>query len=351
MTNRECIDLLHRTHSLRKDQWVQLFSTCTPEDSAYAQALSRRITDARFGKKIYFRGIVEFSNICKNDCYYCGIRCSNREVSRYRLTPEDILDCCREGYEAGFRTFVLQGGEDGWFNDERMEHIIRSIKEIYPDCAVTLSLGERSRESYQRLYDAGADRYLLRHETADAKHYAILHPPHQTLENRMRCLADLKAIGYQTGCGIMVGSPGQTPETLAEDMVFMQEFKPEMVGIGPFLPHKDTPFREEAPGSVALTLLILALCRIMLPRVLMPATTALGTAESDGRQLGVLAGCNVVMPNLSPAHVRKKYMLYDNKAGTDLTAQEGIAMLRRQMEQIGYEVVIGRGDFGKEDAQ
>ena len=229
--------------------------------------------------------------------------------------------------------------------------IVRSIKEQYPDCAVTLSLGERSRESYQKLYDAGADRYLLRHETADACHYRILHPATLSLENRLRCLRDLKEIGYQTGCGIMVGSPGQTPASLAKDMVFMQGFDPQMVGVGPFLPHKDTPFKDEAAGSVQLTLLILALCRIMLPQALMPSTTALGTVESEGRKLGVLAGCNVVMPNLSPTHVRKKYMLYDNKAGTELTAQEGIGILRSQMEQIGYEVIIGRGDFGKENAQ
>ncbi|MBQ2926968.1 MAG: [Oscillospiraceae bacterium] len=351
MTNLQRIDLLNREHRLEKAQWIELFSSFTPEDAAYAKALSKEITVARFGRRIYFRGIVEFSNICKNDCYYCGIRCSNRAVSRYRLTPEDILASCREGYEAGFRTFVLQGGEDGWFNDSRMCDIVRSIKEAYPDCAVTLSLGERSRESYQMLFDAGADRYLLRHETADPLHYARLHPPFQTLENRMRCLSDLKEIGYQTGCGIMVGSPGQTPQTLAEDMVFMQQFRPHMVGIGPFLPQKDTPFRREAPGSVELTLFLLALCRIMLPQVLMPATTALGTAEADGRKAGVLAGCNVVMPNLSPAHVRKKYMLYDNKAGTNLTARQGIALLRSQMEEIGYEAVIGRGDFGKEHAQ
>lgn len=351
MTNIERIDLLNREHRLDADQWEALFSEWTQSDLEYAMALAQEITVKRFGKRIYFRGIVEFSNICKNDCYYCGIRCSNRNVSRYRLTPEDILSCCKEGYEAGFRTFVLQGGEDGWFNDQRMYDIIRRIKTLYPDCAVTLSLGERSRESYQKLYDAGADRYLLRHETADPCHYSTLHPSSLSLENRLRCLKDLKQIGYQTGCGIMVGSPGQTPASLAKDMVYMQEFDPQMVGVGPFLPHTDTPFKDEAPGSVPLTLLILALCRIMLPRVLMPSTTALGTVESEGRKLGVLAGCNVVMPNLSPAHVRKKYMLYDNKAGTELTPQEGIAALRRQMEEIGYEVVVGRGDFGKENAQ
>lgn len=349
MNNRERIDLLAREHRLDRDQWIRLFSTYTKDDLDYAMSLARQITQAHFGRRIYFRGIVEFTNICKNDCYYCGIRCSNRKVSRYRLTPEDILACCEEGYRAGFRTFVLQGGEDGWFTDERMCAILGAIKAAYPDCAVTLSLGERSRESYQRLFDAGADRYLLRHETADEAHYRQLHPAGLELQNRLRCLRDLKDIGYQTGCGIMVGTPGQTPETLAADMCFMQDFDPQMVGIGPFLPHGDTPFRDEKAGSVELTLFILALCRIMLPRVLLPATTALGTAESDGRKLGILAGCNVVMPNLSPAHVRKKYMLYDNKAGTDLTAAEGIAMLRRQMESIGYEVIVGRGDYGKEN--
>ena len=351
MTNTQRIDLLNREHRLDADQWEALFSTWTETDLSYAMTLAREIAVKRFGKKIYFRGIVEFSNICKNDCYYCGIRCSNRKVSRYRLSPEDILACCSEGYEAGFRTFVLQGGEDGWFHDERMCAIIRAIKERYPDCAVTLSLGERSKESYEKLYAAGADRYLLRHETADACHYRIIHPDSLSLENRLGCLQTLKEIGYQTGCGIMVGSPGQTPATLAKDMVYMQQFDPQMVGVGPFLPHQDTPFRNEKAGSVELTLLVLALCRIMLPNALIPSTTALGTVESEGRKLGVLAGCNVVMPNLSPAQVRKKYMLYDNKAGTDLSPQEGIALLRRQMEEIGYEVVIGRGDFRKENAQ
>ena len=351
MTNLQLIDQLHRQHSLTKEQWLQLLTDPSQEEMEYAQTLAREIAIKNFGKTIYFRGIIEFSNICRCDCRYCGIRCSNKKAARYRLTQEDILRCCAEGYEGGFRTFVLQGGEDGWFTDERMCAIIRSIKEQYPDCAVTLSLGERSRESYEALYAAGADRYLLRHETADEAHYALLHPAGQTLANRLRCLRDLKDIGYQTGCGIMVGSPGQTPATLAKDMVFMQEFRPQMVGIGPFLPHQDTPFKDEKPGSVPLTLYLLALSRILLPRVLLPSTTALGTAEGDGRQQGVLAGCNVVMPNLSPADVRKKYMLYDNKAGTDLTAAEGIALLRQQMADIGYDVVIGRGDFREEEAK
>jgi len=351
MTNIDLIRLLHRQHYLSESQWQQLLTDPGEEEMEYAKALAREITVKNFGKTIYFRGIIEFSNICRCDCRYCGIRCSNKNISRYRLTKEDILQCCAEGYEGGFRTFVLQGGEDGWFTDERMCDIVRAIKETYPDCAVTLSLGERSRESYEALYAAGADRYLLRHETADEAHYALLHPANQTLANRLRCLRDLKEIGYQTGCGIMVGSPGQTPATLAKDMVFMQEFKPEMIGVGPFLPHQDTPFKDEKAGSVPMTLYILALCRILLPRVLLPSTTALGTAEGDGRKKGVLAGCNVVMPNLSPASVRKKYMLYDNKAGTDLTAAEGVALLRQQMADIGYDVVIGRGDFQKEETK
>ena len=342
------IRTLDREHRLSGEDWERLFTEYTPEDADFAIELARQRTLERFGRKIWFRGIVEFSNICKCDCHYCGIRCSNHNVSRYRLSPEDIFECCAEGYGAGFRTFVLQGGEDGWFTDERMCAIVREIKEKWPDCAVTLSLGERSRESYQAMFDAGADRYLLRHETADEDHYALLHPAKQTLANRLRCLRDLKDIGYQTGCGIMVGSPGQTPATLSKDMVFMQEFRPQMVGVGPFLPHKDTPFRGEKPGSVELTLFVLALCRLMLPGVLLPATTALGTAEAVGRVRGVLASCNVIMPNLSPASVRKKYMLYDNKAGSDLTAEEGIALLRSQMEAIGYEVVIGRGDYQEE---
>lgn len=347
MENQMLIEKLHQDHSLTLEEWRQLFGSYTEEDVIYAIDLARKTAVKNFGKKIYFRGIIEFTNFCKNDCYYCGIRKSNHKCRRYRLEPEEILECCQEGYENGFRTFVLQGGEDGWFNDERMCEIVSRIKADYPDCAVTLSLGERSRESYERLKNAGADRYLLRHETADEEHYRKLHPKQQSLQNRMRCLKELKELGYQTGCGIMVGTPGQTPENLAEDMKFMESFQPEMIGIGPFIPHQETPFREEPQGDVELTLFILALCRIMFPKVLLPSTTALGTAEADGRKQGVLAGCNVVMPNLSPVSVRKNYMLYDKKAGTDLSAKEGIRMLREQMEEIGYEVVIGRGDACK----
>ena len=349
MENRALIEKLSREHRLEYPEWVQLFSTYSEDDLRFASALARQMTVSRFGKRVWFRGIVEFTNICRNDCYYCGIRCGNRRVSRYRLEAEDIYRCCAEGYENGFRTFVLQGGEDPYFTDERLCGIVSHLRKTWPDCAVTLSVGERSRASYQALYDAGAERYLLRHETADPVHYAALHPPVQTLENRLRCLRDLKEIGYQTGCGMMIGSPEQTPECLAEDLLLLTELQPEMVGIGPFLPHRDTPFRDRERGSVQTTLLALALCRLLFPRVLLPATTALGTAEQNGRQQGVLAGCNVVMPNLSPLSVRKKYMLYDGKAGTERGPAEEIALLRQQMEEIGYEVVVGRGDWGKEE--
>ena len=348
MENRKLIEKLEHSNRLEGQEWEQLFATYTEKDLEFASAIAREIAVRRFGKKIYFRGIIEFTNICGSDCLHCGIRRSNHKVSRYRLEPDDILKCCREGYENGFRTFVLQGGEDPFYNDEQMCGIISGIKHLYPDCAITLSIGERSRESYQALYDAGADRYLLRHETAEEEHYAKLHPENQSFENRMRCLKELKEIGYQTGCGMMVGTPHQTPKGLASDMLFLSEFRPEMVGIGPFLPHKDTPFREEPHGSVRTTLFALALSRILLPQALLPSTTALGTVEADGRQRGVLSGCNVIMPNLSPLKVREKYMLYDNKIGTDLTAAQSIASLRKQMEEIGYEVVIGRGDFGEE---
>lgn len=346
--NQKLIQKLKETHSLTSEEWEQLFLTYTKEDLDYAAALSQEIAVQEFGKKIFFRGIIEFSNFCKNDCYYCGIRKSNRACQRYRLELEDILTCCQEGYENGFRTFVLQSGEDAHFDDSRMCEIVKTMKIRFPDCAVTLSLGERSRASYEALKEAGADRYLLRHETADEAHYQLLHPKRQTLSNRMKCLRELKALGYQTGCGIMIGSPGQSAKTLAEDMKFIESFQPEMIGIGPFLPHQDTPFRDKEKGTSDLTLFVLALCRIMLPRVMLPATTALETLEPDGRKQGVLAGCNVVMPNLSPLSVRKKYMLYDEKAGTESSAAEGIAALRKQMQEIGYEVVVGRGDFRKE---
>ncbi len=337
------LEKLEKERMLTKDQWIQLIGSREVYESQ-AAALAKRIREEHFGNQIYVRGLIEFTNYCKNDCYYCGIRRSNPNAERYRLTMEQILECTDTGYELGFRTFVLQGGEDGYYTDERLEEIIKAIKEKHPDCALTLSLGERSRKSYELFYQAGADRYLLRHETADANHYQRLHPEEMSYEHRMNCLKELKDIGYQVGCGFMVGSPGQTEETLAEDMLFIQEFQPHMVGIGPFVPHHETPFGREPGGTVEDTLYLLSLIRILEPTVLLPATTALGTIDPRGREKGILAGANVVMPNLSPTNVRKKYELYDNKICTGDEAAECRSCLSNRMKTIGCELVTHRGD-------
>lgn len=345
MNNIDLIKKLNEKKSLDFQEWRQLLGTFSEADRKFAADMAREIAVNKFGKKIFIRGIVEFTNYCKNNCYYCGIRLANKKCDRYRLSKAEILDCCKAGYEYGFRTFVLQGGEDAFFTDEKIIDIVSSVKDVYPDCAITLSIGEKSAESYKKFYAAGADRYLLRHETADFEHYAKLHPPEMSLRNRMDCLQNLKDIGFQTGCGIMVGSPFQTVECLAEDMIYMTNFKPHMIGMGPFLSHHDTPFADYQSGSVELTLFLLSLCRIMLPNVLLPATTALETAKGNGRQLGVLAGCNVIMPNLSPMNVRKNYMIYDNKISIGQEAGESLAILEKTMEEIGYEIFIGRGDY------
>lgn len=305
---------------------------------------ARRIREELYGTDVYIRGLIEISNYCKNDCLYCGIRKSNTECERYRLTEQDILDCADEGYTLGFRTFVLQGGEDPYFTDERLVCLLSALKSAHPDCAITLSLGERSRESYQALFKAGADRYLLRHETVCEPLYAKLHPATMSMQHRLQCLQDLREIGYAVGCGFMVGAPFQTARDLAHDLAFIESFQPEMVGIGPFIPHHATPFRQEPAGSVELTCFLLSIIRLMNPSVLLPATTALGSLRPDGRTLGMLAGANVVMPNLSPLTVRKKYELYNNKAHTGTEAAEHLSLLDADMNAIGYHVVVSRGD-------
>ena len=342
---KQRIDRLEAMRDLPDGELLALITMDDPEGDRYlaqrAEAVRRRV----YGDRVFSRGLIEFPNYCKNDCHYCGIRRSNPHCQRYRLTREEILACCRAGYDLGFRTFVLQGGEDAWYTPERIEELVRAIKERFPDCALTLSVGEKDRRTYQAWFDAGADRYLLRHETADPDHYALLHPKELSLENRLRCLRDLKDIGYQTGCGFMVGSPGQTPEMILRDLRFIQELKPQMVGIGPFIPHQDTAYRSEPAGSPALTLRLLAILRLMLPEVLLPATTALGTVLGDGRQQGMRHGCNVVMPNLSPSEVRRKYALYDNKISFGEEAAESVALLKASMAAIGYRVVTDRGDW------
>lgn len=341
---KELIDKLKSTRNLSKDEWTTLISNRSPDLSEYLFSLARETRHAHYGKDVYIRGLIEFTNYCKNDCLYCGIRKSNHNVNRYRLDKDTILDCCKLGYALGFRTFVLQGGEDGFYTDTRLADIVFSIKTLYPDCAITLSFGEKPRESYQIYFDAGADRYLLRHETYNHSHYSRLHPHSLSAGNRQRCLWDLKEIGYQVGTGFMVGSPYQTAEHLAEDLLFIKQLNPQMVGIGPFIPHKDTPFANEPGGTLDLTLFMLGLLRLMIPSLLLPATTALGSIAPNGRELGILAGANVVMPNLSPGDVRKDYSLYNNKLHTGVESAECRTELEKRMEQIGYQVVTARGD-------
>ena len=338
------IDKLARRHTLSREEWCLLLRSRTPELEQYLFEKARQFRRRYYGEDVYIRGLIEFTNHCKNDCYYCGLRRSNLHVQRYRLSRQEILDCCREGYALGYRTFVLQGGEDPAWTPEAIAGLVAAIKVQHPDCAVTLSVGEQSRQVYQLWFDAGADRYLLRQETANPGHYRQLHPPELSPENRKRCLWDLKEIGYQVGCGFMVGSPGQTPEHLAEDLLFIRQLEPDMVGIGPFLPQHDTPFRDKPAGDLHLTLFLLGLLRVMLPNVLLPATTALPTLDPQGRELGILAGANVCMPNLSPPGVREKYALYDNKACTGDEAAQSRRSLEQRMQAIGCRVVVHRGD-------
>jgi len=332
-------------HSLSKEEYRMLL--CGMDDPEILSLISRealRLRRRYYGDKVYIRGLIEFTNYCKNNCFYCGIRRENDQIHRYRLSEEAILSCCEEGYGLGYRTFVLQGGEDPYYTDERMEHIVESIHHRYPDCAITLSLGERSTESYERLYHAGASRYLLRHETANEKHYRYLHPEPMSLSDRKHCLEELKRIGYQVGAGMMVGSLGQTIDHLAEDLLYLESLCPHMVVIGPFIPQHDTRFAKEAPGSVEQTLFLLSVIRIMLPEVLLPATTALGTSDQRGREKGLMAGANVIMPNLSPVENRKDYALYDNKICTGEESARCINCLERRAASVGCRLVTDRGD-------
>ena len=344
MTALSLAETLVSCHNLEDQEFLWLLEHRDPEVSEYLRREAQATAQAHYGNQVFIRGLIEFTNYCKNDCYYCGIRKSNLQAQRYRLSKEEILACCDLGYDLGFRTFVLQGGEDPWFTDDRLSAIVTAIKEAHPDCAITLSVGERSRESYQRLKEAGADRYLLRHETATDSHYQKLHPSLLRLAHRMECLSNLKELGYQVGAGFMVGSPYQTLEDLVRDLRFLKEFQPHMVGIGPFLSQHDTPFKDFPNGSGELTLFLLSVIRLLLPEVLLPATTALGTLLPEGREAGILHGANVVMPNLSPEEARGKYLLYDNKLATGAEAGESLGLLRENLRKIGYEIPVSRGD-------
>jgi biotin synthase len=340
----DLIDCLAAYHSLTEQDLVYLLENRNPYMAEYLFAKARDIREKYYGRTVFTRGLIEFTNYCRNDCYYCGLRAGNTEADRYRLTFEEILNCCRQGHELGFRTFVLQGGEDPHFSAGSVARLVEEIRSRYPDCAVTLSLGEQPRSVYEQWFKAGAERYLLRHETRNPDHYASLHPPKMSLVYRLSCLEALKDIGYQVGCGFMVGTPGQTVNHLAEDLIYIKQLGPQMVGIGPFIPHHQTPLAQEKSGSLELTLFLLGLVRLLIPQILLPSTTALGTIAPDGRELGILAGANVVMPNLSPAGVRKKYLLYDNKICTGEEAAECRFCLNMRLEKIGYQMVTNRGD-------
>ena len=344
---KSIVDTLKATRAISRDQFVFLLEADGEEEKEYLFEAAREVSEQVFHKEVYLRGLIEFTNYCKNNCYYCGIRCGNANADRYRLTEEEILSCCDIGEKIGFKTFVLQGGEDPFFTDEKICDLVRKIKEKHPSCAVTLSIGEKTYESYKKYYEAGADRYLLRHETANKAHYEMLHPKEMSFENRMRCLYDLRALGYQVGCGMMVGSPHQTDRHLAEDLKFIEDFKPDMCGIGPFIPHAETPFRDQPAGTLELTCYLLSIIRLIYPPVLLPATTALGTIDPLGREKGILSGANVVMPNLSPTDVRKKYELYDNKICTGDESAQCVNCMAARMESIGYRLVSARGDIRK----
>ena len=344
---KQIVDKLEKERILSNEEFKALLTTDDKETIDYLSERARCVRESIYGKDVFVRGLIEFTNYCKNACFYCGINCRNTKVERYRLTKEQIVECADLGYSLGFRTFVLQGGEDPFFTDEKIVDIVKTLKENHPDCAVTLSIGEKSEESYRAFFEAGADRYLLRHETITEEHYSKLHPSEMSLANRVECLKTLKKIGYQVGCGFMVGSPYQTLDNLISDLKFVREFEPEMCGIGPFIPHEDTAFKDEPAGTVEMTTRLLSIIRLLVPSVLLPSTTALGTIDPLGREKGLMAGANVVMPNLSPTDVREKYKLYDNKICTGDEAAECIKCLTGRVKRAGYEVVVSRGDHKK----
>ena len=342
---KNLVDKLYKTHNLSENEFLKLLNNRNDDIASYLSDKARQTALSVYGNKIYIRGLLEITNYCKNDCYYCGIRHSNPHCERFRLSADEIYNCCENGYNLGFRTFVMQGGENGGYSDDELTKIVSHIRKKYPDCAITLSVGEKSKQIYQQYFDAGANRYLLRHETADDEHYKKLHPKEMSLAHRKQCLFDLKDIGYQVGTGIMVGSPFQTNKNIVHDLLFMKTLNPQMIGIGPFVSQKDTPFHDKKNGSAELTCYLLSILRLMFPNALIPATTALGTIKQNGREKGILSGANVIMPNLSPVSTRKKYLLYDNKLATGLESCEGLEELRQQIKSIGYKIVCDRGDY------
>ncbi|MBQ5663939.1 MAG: [Bacteroidaceae bacterium] len=348
MEHRDNIELVKKLYdgkAIRREEWYALLTALTANEKEALRSMAASVAEEKFGKGIFVRGLIEISSYCRNNCYYCGLRAANREAQRYRLTKEDILECCEQGSQLGFNTFVLQGGEDTMQNDEWLADVVRAIHAAHPDKAITLSVGERSAEAYRAFRKAGADRYLLRHETRNDEHYSLLHPQTMSASNRRECLYALKKEGYQTGSGMMIGSPGQTTEHLIDDLQFLEELNPQMIGIGPFIPATRTPFADEPAGSIETTLLLISLLRLRFPDALIPATTALATLHPDGRKRAILAGANVVMPNLSPGSVRSKYSIYNNKATVGCESAEEINKLEKELNTIGYHINYARGDY------
>ena len=343
----ELVDILRTEHHLSSNGYRSLLTCDDVKVNDYLQSQARQVANDVFGKGIFVRGLIELTNVCRNDCYYCGIRKSNTAVERYMLTAEQVMQCCEQGHKLGFRTFVLQGGElprDKW---QWIAGLVAEIKTSWNDCAVTLSLGEWPKDVYKEFHKAGADRYLLRHESHNATHYSMLHPAEMSLTNRLQCLNWLKELGFQVGTGIMAGSPWQTLDNIVEDIEFIENFQPEMIGLGPFVPQHETPLGNHATGSAELTCKLYSIFRLMFPNALIPSTTALNSIDPHGRIKGIMAGANVVMPNLSPTNVRELYALYDGKSSVNAEAAEGIAQLEAQLKTIGYHINWSRGDFNK----
>jgi len=337
------IDKLYEAKDVNEQELLFLLNNISSDEQEYLHKRADEVRRRSYENKVYMRGLIEFTNYCSRNCVYCGIRRDNKKAQRYRLTEDEILECAAVGNELGYKTIVLQGGEDSYFTDSRLVEIIKKIKSMFPENAITLSIGERSYESYKKLFEAGADRYLLRHETASEELYAKLHPG-ASFKNRAKCLKNLKEIGFQIGAGFMVGLPGQTNEDIVKDLMFLKELKPHMCGIGPFIPHEDTPLKNYKGGTLEVTTLMLSIVRLLLPKVLLPATTALGTIDKTGREKGIKAGGNVIMPNLSPIGVRAKYALYNGKISTGDEAAECRRDIEKRINDIGYEIQITRGD-------
>lgn len=340
---QKILDRVVQTHVLSKEEIVKLLGEDKWEEALFAAA--DKVRHDYVGDEVHLRGLIEFSNICKNNCLYCGLRCDNQIVKRYRMSPDEIVSLAtRAVKEYGFKTIVMQSGEDLWFTPERLQPIIAAIKKL--DVAITLSIGEKSFAEYEAYKKAGADRYLIRIETTDKDLYHRLNP-NMHWEERKRCLLDLGRLDYEVGSGIMVGLPGQSLESIAEDLLFFKELKIDMAGIGPFIPHPDTPLKDEKGKEFHLSLRTMALMRLLLPDINIPATTAMETLHPDGRIIALKCGANVIMPNVTEGEYRQLYQLYPGKAGVNETPLHSKTSIGAKIEAIGRKIGTGYGNHQK----